>query len=201
MRLFVAIELPDGARARLADLAQRLAPVTESVGWVAPEAYHLTLKFLGEVADEARKEVEAACAAAAAAVKGPFEVRLCGAGAYPSLRRPRVIWAGVDAPEALARLAAAVEEELEPLGFPREKRPWTAHVTLGRVRAPHARRRPRPGRKAPPDDGAALGAAIAALAEFDGGTVPVREVSLMRSELRRTGAIYTPIGRYPLAGA
>lgn len=204
MRLFVAVELDDLAREALARLAERLGKSADPVSWIAPANFHLTMKFLGEAAEGAVPEIEAACGRAATGA-APFDMRLRGVGAYPSARRPRVVWAGIEAPPVLPALVERVEEEISPLGFPREKRPWSPHVTLGRVREPHARRRPRPGRMpgvAPllrnGRAGASLEAALAREAAFEGGTVRVADLTLMRSELRRTGAVYTAHRRFSL---
>jgi 2'-5' RNA ligase len=218
MRLFVAIELDEPSRAALAALAGRLGAGGDPVAWVPPANFHLTLKFLGEAPAERLPEIEAACGRAAAPAQ-PFEILLRGAGAFPSPRRPRVIWAGVEAPPAdlapparspseppplprgLIDLAARVEAEIAPLGFPTEKRPFSAHVTIGRVREPHARRRPRPGRLPGPEAGPTLEAALAREAAFAAGPVRVAAIALMRSELRGGGAVYAAERRVPFGGA
>jgi 2'-5' RNA ligase len=196
MRLFVAIELSGELRERAAALVRRLAASGAPVNWVAPENVHLTLKFLGEVPEARLSEIEAACARAAAAT-APFAMRLRGTGAFPHAREPRVIWAGVEAPAALANLAARIEEELVPLGFPREKRPFEPHVTLGRKKEKPPRRPPRPGRE-PARPGPDLTAALAKEAGFDGGEVEVRRFSLVQSQLRREGPIYTTLKEFGL---
>jgi 2'-5' RNA ligase len=110
-----------------------------------------------------------------------------GLGAFPSVSRARVVWAGThDGPPALARLAGAVDTVLAPLGFAAETRPFTGHVTLGRVRQPH--RDP------------ALEAAVAAGLGRRYGTVRVERLSLMRSDLGPGGARYSEVRRLPLAG-
>jgi RNA 2',3'-cyclic 3'-phosphodiesterase len=180
----VAILLPDALRAALATEIERLEPPARGVGWVVAENLHLTLKFLGGVEPEHLERVVAALQATAAAAT-PFELALRGLGAFPSPTRPRVIWAGAHrGGEAVAALAARVDDALGPLDFPREERPFSAHVTLGRLREP--RRDP------------ALAEALAAGAEKDFGRFRVEQMTLMRSDLSPRGARYTALAAWPL---
>jgi 2'-5' RNA ligase len=149
------------------------------VAWVAPDNFHLTLKFLGAV-DESR--VPAVADAMLTAVVGvpPFTLTLRGLGAFPSPRRARVIWAGAhEGTEIAAVLAGRVDAALGGLGFPREERPFASHITLGRVRTPA--RNP------------VLADALAAAAVRDLGAVPITRVSLMQSQLSPRGARYTEL--------
>ena len=157
--------------------------VARDVGWVAPENFHITLKFLGAI-DLDRVEVVAASLGKAVAGAGAYEVVVEGLGAFPSPTRARVVWAGVkDGHEPLARIAARVEQALAEVGFPPEERAFSAHVTLGRVREP--RRNPE------------LAAAIDAAATRRFGARPVGSVSLMRSDLSPRGARYTELVSVP----
>ncbi len=151
---------------------------------MAPENFHLTVKFLGAVDGARVPDIAGALAEAAAGVT-PFGLTLRGLGAFPSAARPRVIWAGTaDGAADLAALAGHVERALAALGFPAEERPFSAHVTLGRVRTP--RRNPR------------LAQALAAAADVELVSVPVARVSLMRSELSPRGARYSELAGHPL---
>lgn len=198
MRLFVAVEIDKVARARIAALIERLKKGGDPVKWVPPENLHLTIKFLGEAPDERLPDIEAACRRAAAGARS-FSLRLRGMGAFPNARRPRVLWVGIDAPPpALRELVARTEAELAPLGFEREEREFDPHVTIGRIRPPHPVRRPGAGRAPSREIGPGLMGAIAAEAAFDAGTVAVAALTLMRSQLRPRGPIYTPVSRYPL---
>jgi 2'-5' RNA ligase len=155
------------------------------VVWVAPANFHLTVKFLGAVDIGRLPDVERALGDAVAGLS-PFTLTLRGLGAFPSAARPRVIWAGTAQGAAeLAGLAAHVERALSPLGFPPEDRPFSAHVTLGRVRTP--RRNPR------------LAEALAASTAVELLSVPVERVSLMRSDLSPRGARYSELAAHPLA--
>jgi 2'-5' RNA ligase len=199
VRLFVAIEVPEPARGALAALAERLGKTEEPVRWIVGP-YHLTLKFLGEVEDAKVPDVKAGLDRAVRGIPA-FEAAVRRVGGYPNLDHPRVIWAGVDAPPPLALLVEHVEREIEPLGFPREKRPWSPHVTIGRAREGHPRRRPRKGRAAAEVVGRALTDALAREeAAFDAGTVAIDRATLFQSELRRTGPIYTAVHEAKLGG-
>lgn len=136
MRLFVAVELPDEIKDELDRLAASLRGAAPHAKWVPRDNFHLTLSFLGEVAEERLSELEDAIAPVASAARG-IRARLGAIGAFPSPRRGRVLWAALDAePGRLEEVAAKTAEALEPLGFPPETRPWTAHVTLARFRVP-----------------------------------------------------------------
>ena len=171
--------LPEDVRARLDAETRRLKPLARDVAWIAPANLHLTLKFLGAVDPTCVDAIVAALARGAAGA-APFDVVLAGLGAFPSPARPRVIWAGTSEGRApLGALAGALDEALAGLGFPRETRAFSAHVTLGRMREP-AR-----------DPG--LAAALAAAKDAPLGVVRVCRVSLMRSELSPDGARYTEL--------
>lgn len=164
---------------------ERASGTLPDVVWVAPDNFHLTVKFLGAVGAQRLPDLERALGEAVAGVS-PFDLTLRGLGAFPSAARPRVIWAGTaEGAAELADLAARVERTLSPLGFPAEERPFSAHVTLGRVRTP--RRNPR------------LAQALAASASVELLCVPVARVSLMRSDLSPRGARYSELAGHPLA--
>ncbi|MBX0327295.1 RNA 2',3'-cyclic phosphodiesterase [Oscillochloris sp. ZM17-4] len=132
MRLFIALDLPDHARAALAEAQSRLRRCGHAVRWAAVDGLHLTLQFLGE-ADPAR--VPDLLAALAAIPAPAFPLRLGGLGAFPSSARPRVIWAGLAGDlGALGALQRAVTDATAPLGFIPEDRPFAPHLTLGRAR-------------------------------------------------------------------
>jgi len=171
-------------RASLAGAVDRLHALVHDVAWVGRDNVHLTLKFLGAVESDRLESVTAALTGAAATCR-PFELGLGRLRAFPSLTHPRVIWAGVDEGAAeSAALAARVDAALTGLGFEPETRPYSPHVTLGRVRQP--RRQPH-------------------LVEVTGGGSHGRQrvdrVSLMRSELSPRGARYTELAAIPLAAA
>jgi len=185
LRLFVAVDLSDEAKRALSGLLSRLKGLDSGVRWVAPENLHVTLKFLGNVEEGKVEAIRGALSGALSGFK-PFAIRLKGLGAFPSAKRPRVVWMGVEeGNEELSALARAVEVALERLGFPREGREFVAHVTLGRVKS------------------RASGGLLRFLERPEG--IPevrqeVREVVLMRSVLRPEGPEYTPLFKFPLGG-
>jgi 2'-5' RNA ligase len=188
VRCFVAVDVAPAVQERLAALQATLRREAgrADVRWGDPARIHLTLKFLGEVPDG---QVSAVGVALAAAARGARPLRLAarGVGGFPSVRRPRVVWAGVTGDvDGLARLAAAIEATVAPLGYPTEARAFRAHVTLGRVRQP---------RGLGPLADAIVRASAVELGEWDVG-----DVVLYRSRLRPTGAVYEAIERVPLAG-
>lgn len=184
LRCFIAVKLPPGAREGLREAQARLRAVEPNWKWVDPATFHITLKFLGQVGQE---RLEAAWREVTAAAEGMagFPIALRGLGVFPNVRAPRVAWAGVSQGGAeLATLAARVEQACGQHGFEREKRPFAAHLTLGRAREPG----PSPG----------LAAIVKELAETDFGSGRMDRVLLMQSTLERTGAIYTVIGEQTL---
>jgi 2'-5' RNA ligase len=157
------------------------------VRWTDAGRLHLTLKFLGEVAADRLPAVRAAVDAAAAG-HASFTLELRGAGAFPAVQRPRVVWVGTGAGalEASA-LAASLELALAPLGFAPEQRPFTAHLTVGRFREP-------------PRDRAALPRLIEAVRDRLWGEAVVPAVHLVRSDLFPAGPNYSILATAPLPG-
>jgi 2'-5' RNA ligase len=183
-RLFVAIELPSSVLVQLAEaqdsLKKRTPPGT--VRWVNPKGIHLTLKFLGDVPVTKRSSLEQALTTA---VEGhaPFMLSTGGLGCFPNTNRPRVVWIGLrNQVEVLSALRDATERLIAPLGYPTEDRPFSPHLTLGRVQ-----------REARRDDVQRLGESIANFPAPPAQQWQVTSVSLIRSELKPTGAVYTPL--------
>jgi RNA 2',3'-cyclic 3'-phosphodiesterase len=184
LRTFVAIELSDALKAAL-DQAQtqlKRAPAADVGRWVAPDSVHLTLKFLGDIAaDRVAGIVQAAQAVCQSF--SPFSITLADLGCFPNAQRPRVIWIGVGGDvEPLQRLQGAVEVALEKLGFAAERRPFQPHLTLARIR-----------------EGAGLPELqelvqrMATTKVVVPAPMTVHEVSLMRSQLKPSGAQYTQL--------
>jgi RNA 2',3'-cyclic 3'-phosphodiesterase len=170
MRAFVSVEVPD-PRAPDPSTARS----------------HLTLKFLGEVPDEVVNRLRPLVRAAVAPC-APFSVELRGVGAFPDPARPRVVWAGVGSgADELAELAKRVDEAVAIAGIPSETRPFTAHVTILRVRGTRDLDRARRW--------------LTEGADRAFGRAEVREVVLNSSELRPEGAIHRALDRFPLAGS
>lgn len=132
MRLFIAINFTVKDRQRMYSAGRKLRDADLPVRWVDTEQLHMTLKFLGEVRSERVDDVKAAVATVAAKTE-PFTLVMQGAGAFPTMRRPKVIWLGADASPELRCLKHDLEWELAPQGFEREVRAFHPHVTLGRA--------------------------------------------------------------------
>lgn len=176
MRLFVALNLPAAERQRIHESTRRLREGGFPVRWVAPEQIHLTMKFLGHVADARAGEIERAVRDSARGVR-PFELRVGGVGGFPNLRNPRVVWLGVEPAPEMESLYGELEDQLDALSFDRETRAFHPHLTLGRAQS-DAR-------------AAALRGLDATCAEIGyRSVVPVRTLDLMESHLKRSGAEY-----------
>jgi len=185
VRLFVAVNLPAAER-RAAHAAT--APLRASalpVRWVADDALHITLQFLGDV-DEGRAAAIGAALAPAVAQAKPFPLTLGGFGVFPDERRPKVFWLGVERHPALELLANDVARALAPLGFAAELRPFQPHLTIGRAR--------REARAAAFRGLASLAADVAWEA-----VIRVEHVDLMESTLGSAGATYRIVHRVALS--
>jgi len=141
VRLFLAVELDEAVRRAAADTARTLAAaldrqgIRRGISWVAPGHLHFTLHFLGEVDEPTGRAV--ADRVSAPLAMAPFDLALAGFGTFPAAGPPRVIWLGVaEGARELAAVHAEIGGRLEGLGVPLERRPFSAHLTLGRVKAP-----------------------------------------------------------------
>jgi 2'-5' RNA ligase len=181
IRAFIAIELPGSVKSALSQLQGNLRGSEHaSVRWVDAESIHLTLKFLGNIATDTIPELTRAISEAASGIV-PFRLELCELGVFPNLRAPRVVWVGLGGETAtLSALQRNIETALIPIGFPPEKRAFSPHLTLGRVRE-----------RASPVERHALGQAVASLKVSSTEPFAVDSIRLMRSTLTREGAIYT----------
>lgn len=186
IRTFVAVDIGKAIRNRAAALQEVLARAGIGVKWTERDNLHVTLLFLGEVVDT---QIPSVCRLIAEGTRPlePFPVTVESVGCFPNPRRPRVLWVGVgEGAQPLCALHDALEAPLEGLGFRREERRYTPHVTLGRVKAE--------------DNSEPLAKALAAQAGWKGGETLVREVLVMASELGPRGPKYTVLGRAPLRG-
>ena len=187
LRMFLALPVPEPVRAALAGAQDALRRADARVSWVPPENLHVTLIFLGDVVTRRVAAVQGVVAEAVPLFPA-FELHARGVGAFGSPRSPRVIWAGFEqTPGTLVELHGLLAEGFRGIGFDVERRPFKAHVTLGRVRSA-----PRAG---------ALTSAMASVNNADFGPVPVRRVQMMRSDLGPQGARYTVLHEVMLKGA
>jgi len=180
-RTFIAVEVAKSVRERLVDLQDKLRAAAPEVKFVDSENLHLTLKFLGEVDETDLYDVcKAAQKAVAESIR--FSVHVVGVGAFPNAQRPRVIWAGIgEGADELTFLHDLLEEEYRSQGYPREDRPFTPHLTLGRMRQP----KPTPQ----------LAATFEKLMDWECGMTHAREILIMSSHLSSSGPNYTIMGR------
>jgi len=184
VRLFVAINLPPEVRRLAYEAAAPLREAAPAARWTAEANLHLTLKFLGEVADPAMAEVmERVRGVAARHPEIPLE--LGGFGAFPNFRRPRIVWVEVAPDPRLELLHHDVEVACASLGFEVDGRPFRPHVTLGRVKP-----------AAPPGELRALAAAARGVEVS--ATCMVPTIELMRSELSAGGSRYSVLAALPL---
>jgi RNA 2',3'-cyclic 3'-phosphodiesterase len=184
MRLFLALNFPDSDRARIHEAAQPLRESGVPVQWLDPDRYHLTLKFLGDVRGERLSGLQKAVGRVSGATRA-FTLRLQGFGAFPTIRRPQVIWLGADPTPALRCLKQDLEWGLASHGFERETRAFHPHVTLGRSRVEEGA-----GSFRGLDD-------LAASLDFV-LDLPVSSVDVVRSHLKKQGNRYTILERLPL---
>ena len=187
IRSFIAIELPISIQEQLDRvIAQLKESLTGGVRWVPASNIHLTLKFLGDVSP-ANMEILMKLLQAEVSQVHAFSISIAELGAFPSSRRPRVLWIGINAPPQLKALARLVENETRKLGYAAEDRPFSPHLTLGRVSqsASHLQVRQ-------------VADILAALKVGQLGRADVREVVLFKSVLTPRGAEYTPLLKIPL---
>ena len=182
IRSFAAVDVPEPVRAQIGRLLDRLNQgPTPKVRWVKPAVMHLTLEFLGEVSGDFIESAKAQLSRVVPKFK-PFEAQLSGLGAFPSPSRARVIWVGVEGgKEELCRLQASMTQALVRIGFKPERRPFSPHLTLGRLNVP-----------------ADVSAATAV--EFQGDVFAVNEVVLFQSVLTPQGPVYMRLATFPLGG-
>jgi RNA 2',3'-cyclic 3'-phosphodiesterase len=184
VRLFVALEIPAAVRDNLAafikdtqsDTRERSDRSAEKrVRWVRPENLHVTLKFIGEVAEARLNGIRAALSAVQAGV--PLELRVHGLGFFPNESRPTVLWTGLDAPTNLLRLAGDIDRALATQDIAKEKRAFVPHLTLARFAQPILHEE--------------LRAAIQKNSAREFGSFQAREFHLIESKLKPSGAEYT----------
>jgi len=192
IRAFIAIELPPEIRQALSEIEHEIqnrtgAGAQKAVRWIAAENMHLTLKFLGEVS-RANMQILAQMLRTEASRHPTFDFSVGGLGAFPNLRRPRVIWVGAEAPAHLKKLQKAIEAEIRQLGYPTEQRPFSPHLTLGRIT-----------QNARPEEVSQTARALGEMKVGTIGRIHVTHLHLFRSDLRAGGAVYSKLFSFKLA--
>lgn len=180
MRIFIAIDLPEEIRSRLAAMQNELRSTAAGARWVPAESAHLTLKFIGEISEQRREDIDNALAGLTWI---PFTIAVQGVGFFPGPKSPRVFWAGLHAP-TMEGLAQEIDSRLERAGFDREQRAFRPHITLARAKTSRLE--------------TALVRASEKFAETDFGSFPVDRIFLYQSTLKPTGSVYTQLKEYKL---
>lgn len=183
MRLFVAIDVPDEVRQRVAAFAAEMRERAPRARWVRFDGVHVTLKFIGETAPEKAEPIRHALEPVRTGA--PVEMEFRGAGFFPNEKRPRVFWVGIHSTPALAELATEIEQRLEPLGIARESRPFNPHLTLARFETPR--------------ESGELARALAETGEREFGRAVAREFQLYESRLKPGGSRYTRLAAFTFA--
>lgn len=188
LRSFVAVEIPSDMQIALARSTAALQEALPKplVRWVAPQNVHLTLKFLGDVSP-ANLELLADAMTAETITHEAFSMTVGGLGAFPSPRRARIIWVGLNAPAVLTALLRGIEAVAARLGYAAEDRPFSPHLTIGRV-----------GQNVSGSDLQRIRNALEATMVDTLGTVRVAAVNVFKSDLKPGGAVYTPLYTMPM---
>jgi 2'-5' RNA ligase len=183
VRAFLALEMPENCRQEIAEQMSGLRTALPPARWVRPDGVHLTLKFLGDSDPEVLRALTSELALVVAKLP-PVSVELGGAGFFPNRARPRVAWLGGTAGN-VEPVVAAIERVAKHYGYPPERRTWSLHLTLARLRKPWP------------------SAVVDRFLEWGNGVrlarFQCREVILFSSVLKPTGAVYTVLDRVPLA--
>jgi 2'-5' RNA ligase len=187
VRLFVALEIPSSVRDNLSTFLSEMRALTEKLGekrvrWVRPENLHVTLKFIGEVADA--KLADIGTALSSVPTVAPIDVRFRGFGFFPNENRPTVLWAGLDASPHLSTFAGDIDGALTTMGIAKEKRAFVPHLTLARFAVPLLHEK--------------LRVAIQKNSEREFGSFQAEEFHLIESKLKPLGAEYTSLASFPL---
>lgn len=194
MRLFVALDIDDAIRGRIALFLDGVRGFAPDARWVRPESLHLTLKFIGEKSEEETEKIKRVLESIAAET---FEMYFRGYGFFPGPRAPRVFWVGIEAGPRLPALAALVDEKLASLAIPREEHAFNPHLTLARggggSGSPRKQKGDRPNRSFQ-----RLQEKLAALPAPEFGTMTSREFFLYQSQLSPGGSRYTKLAGFAL---
>jgi len=186
IRTFIAVEIPEKVISSIARVQEGIKNYGFKIRWVRPESIHLTLKFLGNI-EAADTENIGRAVYEAAKTFTPLSLKAKGVGVFPGIKRPRVVWVGITGQlETLVRLQKTLDKNLEAIGFPKEKRPFKGHLTLGRIKKKI--------------DTNTFIEALDTFGNFETETFTADRVVLYKSELKASGAVYTKLVSARLAG-
>ena len=178
MRSFIAIELPEKVKSAISELQQELKKCKADIRWVKPDSIHLTLKFIGDTDEKILDRIVEATKAACGGY-GRFNLETRGVGVFPDMRAPRVLWLGISDSDSLTGLQKSIEDGLVKLGFSPEKRRFRPHLTLGRFKSSSGKE--------------GLYDKIEEHKNLKLGSIEVKSIFLIKSELTSSGAEYTKI--------
>jgi 2'-5' RNA ligase len=183
IRSFIAIETPPDVKADIAKVQEGLRAAKADVRWESIEKFHITLKFLGNV-EEPRLNSLADRLQEALGTFTAFNMTYQGVGCFPNQHHPRIIWIGAENEDgSLTKIQETTEEVAEEMGFQREERQFHPHITIGRVKGPKN-----------------LKALVSELgnASFNAHAAIIKDVLLMKSDLKPTGSVYSVLRTYQL---
>ncbi|MCX8030697.1 MAG: RNA 2',3'-cyclic phosphodiesterase [Thermodesulfovibrionales bacterium] len=183
MRCFIAIDLPKEIKLQIQQLIKSISHLSHEIRWVPFENLHLTLKFLGEIDEKTINKIQQILKKVLGE-RTPFKISISGVGAFPNTKKPNVLWVGVAPSEELKLLFEAIDTSFVHIGFIREKRGYSPHLTIGRVK-----------------DHKNISEVIKSFNEFQGktfGSFEVSEIYLMRSILHPQGAEYIKLISFKL---
>jgi len=185
-RTFLAIELPAPLREGLVTKQHQFKWKLPAINWVRPESLHMTVKFLGTTSESLIEDIKEAISGAMVDFS-PFSLTLQGFGVFPTVRQPRIFWAGIQGnSQMLIDIVGSLDQVLEPLGFPQEGKPFHPHLTLARIKKDHRQ----------------VGHTFEQMGvlndSYEGGQFTVENIVLFRSELKPSGSVYTKVWDVPL---
>jgi len=182
LRCFIAIEIPETIKKSIVDIIDSLKKSGSDVKWVSDENIHITMQFLGETEESLIPDIKGALYKILAPYY-PFYIKIADVGYFPSGRRPRVIWVGIKESQSLINLYKDIAGEMVRFGYQKEERGFTPHLTIGRVKSNRS-----------------MGELLRSLDEFKITDFPdfeVKNVKLMKSELKPSGAKYYSLAEIP----
>ena len=184
IRAFLAIELPASIKQEIQSFQNVLRENTHGISWVKSSNLHITLKFLGDI-DSGQQQAISAILPDICLKSAPFSIRIEKTGFFPNANRPRILWVGCsDSEHQLEHIFTSIDRALTDIGFTHENRPFSPHLTIGRVKQPHS-----------------MGTIVTKMqksTDFSAGQFQASAVKLIKSQLHPGGARYTPLAVFQL---
>ncbi len=184
IRTFIAIELPDNIIDAIGNMQKKIGRYGLKMRWIRPENIHITLKFLGDIDPEMIQSIES-CLKKTGKENNPIQLLSRGIGVFPGLKRPRVLWAGIDGDtDILKKLQQSLDDLLSTIGIAKEKRPFKGHLTIGRFKGQA--------------DSKKLISVIKTFSTFETDPFFAEALTLYQSNLKPSGAVYSKLAVIPL---